>query len=164
MQPQPDREPRLTLSLLDRLSDDDPESVHEGWLTSAQTRRKWEAGLLRDIDALLNSRRAYQEVSPEFKQTSESIIEFGLPDFTGMNLNSPADHAMLRVAIETALRRYEPRLASLSVVLEEQKTRLEPVLRFRVDALMRIETELEPIHFETILQGDSRRFSVMKQR
>ena len=145
---------RFVPSLLDRLTED-PD------LHKAQDLHRWEERLLQDVELLLNSKRAVSEVPDSFVYTSQSLPMYGLPDCTSLNVKSSGDQKTLRQAIESALRNFEPRLSSVSVKMDEAVAG-EPVLRFTVHALARLDPRSEPIRFETKLQIDSARFEVGK--
>ncbi len=151
-----------TPSLLDRLSDDRPENKVRDPEPFLQNRREWEATLLAEVELLLNSKRAAREVPEEYRYCADSLLEYGVPDCTGMNVKSPAAQAELRAAIQTTLRRFEPRLTSVSVTVEAP-SETEPLLRFKVEALVRFESKPEPIRFETILQTDRSRLVIRKE-
>lgn len=143
-------------SLLVRLTDD-----HE--TPTLQNKRDWERTLLTEVELLLNTKRASEEVPEGFKYTSQSLPMYGLPDCTSMSVKDPDHQAELRRAIETALRHFEPRLTSVTVVMEPVVEN-EPTLRFSIEALARREPESEPIRFETVLQTDRSQFVVRKDR
>jgi type VI secretion system lysozyme-like protein len=145
---------RFTPSLLDRLTEDP--DLHKD-----QDLSRWEQRLLEDVELLLNAKRAAVEVPEEFVYTSQSLPMYGLPDCTSLNVKAPSDQKTLRQAIENVLRNFEPRLSSVSVSMDTPSDR-EPVLRFTVHALARLDPRSEPIRFETKLQIDSSKFEVRK--
>jgi len=117
------------------------------------------AAIWRDLSALLNTRRMEHPISPEFEQCNSSLLIFGLPDFSLLSLRSPGDQRRLGLEIETAIRMFEPRLSGVSVTAEP-RNELDSTLRFRVEALLEIEPAPELITFDTILEGDTGKFSV----
>ena len=102
-------------------------------------------------------------IPPEFEQCNTSLLAFGLPDFSALSLRSPADQQRLGLAIDTAIRTFEPRLSRVSVS-PEPRDELDPVLRYRVEAMLDIEPAPELITFDTVLQADTGRFLVTGQR
>jgi type VI secretion system protein ImpF len=58
------------------------------------------------------------------------------------------------------LRRFEPRFKRVSVSLVDASDNLDRTLRFRIDALIYAEPDLEPIRFDSMLEPVHRRFSV----
>jgi type VI secretion system protein ImpF len=157
-----DRQTRVNLSVLDRLIDLDPDSSEEVGPTRLRSLHELENALWRDLSILLNTRRRERPISPEFEQCNTSLLVFGLPDFTTLSLRSAGDQRKLGVAIETAIRTFEPRLSSVSVY-PEPRSELDPVLKYRVEALLDIEPAPEPIAFDTVLQDDTGRFLVTGQ-
>lgn len=152
--PRVDPNTTVTLSVLDRLIDQEPESTQEAPAGRLQSLREMKAGLWRDLAALLNTKRGENDIPPEFQQVNSSVLAFGLVDFTSFSLKSPADQNRLRRAIEQGIRTFEPRLSGVVVTLEE-RGELDPALRFRVDALLQVDPAPEPISFDTVLQADT---------
>jgi len=150
-------EPRVLSSVLDRLTSVAPSG--EIGSVSADSIQGMQAAIGRDLRALLNTRRQEYLVPADFEQTSTSIVNFGIPDFLGYTLRSPADQSHLRKALETAIRTFEPRLTNVRVVLLGWDD-VSPVLRFRVLADLKVEPAPEPVMFDTDLQGDSGKFFV----
>jgi type VI secretion system protein ImpF len=151
---------RVTPSLLDRLTDHAPANRTESPLSRQQAVRALKASLWRDLSLLLNSKRREQEVPEEFTESQSSLLVYGLPDFSAYSLKNPTDQSRLRRTIEGVIRRFEPRLEKVIVTLETPDD-TDAALRFRVDAMLRIEPAPEPVSFETLLQPASRQFIVV---
>jgi type VI secretion system protein ImpF len=149
----------IHLSLLDRLTDLQPESKAEGRMSPWEEMREIKAGLCRDLSALLNTRRAEADFDPEFEQATNSILTFGVTDFTALNLKSRVEQDRVRLSIERAIRQFEPRLTRVAVTVEEADA-LRPVLRFEVSALLRIDPGGQAVLFDATLYRDSRRIAV----
>jgi len=148
-----------TLSLLDRLRDLQPETQVEAPMNSWEQLREFKASLCRDLSALLNTRRAEQDFDPAYTEATKSLLSFGIADFTSYNLKSGAEQDTVRRSIERAIRQFEPRLARVSVSIEAPDP-VRPVLRFQIDALMRLGPAEEPVLFDVALHRDSRRIAV----
>jgi len=134
------------LSILDRLTEQD------GPLNA------W-SGLCRDLSALLNTRRANSDFDPAYDLASNSVLAFGVADFTSLNLKSDQDQENVRVSIERAIRLFEPRLTHVTVSLEEPDP-VKPVLRFQISAVLIVDNPGQTVLFDVTLQRDSRRFLV----
>lgn len=134
------------LSILDRLTEQD--GPLDAW-----------RGLCRDLSALLNTRRATSDFDPAYEQTTNSVLGFGVADFTSLNLKNELDQEHVRVSIERAIRQFEPRLTHVTVSVEEPDP-LKPVLRFHISAVLAFDDPGEPVLFDVTLQRDSRRFIV----
>lgn len=150
---------RVKLSLLDRLCDDDTDVTSERPLSRHQSIRMLKASLMRDLSALLNTKRREIEVPEEFVDLRQSLLTFGLPDFTAFGLRNPLEQNRLRREVESTIRRFEPRLSGVTVHLEP-RGEFDSGLRFRVDAQLKMEPEPEPVRFDTILEADTCHFFI----
>jgi len=155
-----DRSPQIVPSLLDRLTDDHPESSQEPiesrfYDVSAQKR-----SVARDLEELLNSRQeALSELPAEFQAARKSLLFYGLPDFSSYNLLSPDDRNRLQRAIVDTITFFEQRLYRVRVTMEppDEKDR---ALRFKVEALLRVDPVPEPVTFDTVLHLSTQEYSV----
>jgi len=149
----------LTPSLLDRLTDLDPDRSQEVPQPDWEIRREIKAALCRDLTDLLNVRRAEEPVNPSYQETAESILTFGLADFTSFNLKNGIEQEMVRRSMEAAIRHFEPRLSGVTVSLEAPDEQT-PVLQFQIAATLKIDAASEPVVFDAALHRDSRRMAV----
>ncbi len=106
---------RLQPFLLDRLTDDTPgalkESRDKGVMSPAQLR----TALLRDVTWLLNTPApAEEEGLADFPNVASSVLNFGVPDLTGLTASVVVTAALERDVLR-ALQTYEPRLEKRSV-------------------------------------------------
>jgi type VI secretion system protein ImpF len=150
---------RVKLSLLDRLCDDEPDAKTDPHRSRHQSLRMLKASLLRDLSALLNTKRCEMQTSEEFLELNNSILAFGLPDFTSFSLRNPVEQSRLRREVESCIRKFEPRLTSVTVHLEP-RGEFDSAVHFRVDAQLRIEPEPEPVTFDTVLEADTCHFVI----
>lgn len=149
--PRTDNELRITLSVLDRLIDYEPEISREAVGSRSKKLRELKQSVRRDLEWLLNTRHHTEGLQPELKETMNSVASFGLPDFSSLSTDSEDDQKLIKLEIETAVRRFEQRLEAV-VVSFEPSFGSERVLRFRIDARLRVDPEPEPITFDTVLQ------------
>lgn len=145
-------------SLLDRLIDLEPESRYEEPASVSELARDFRAALCRDLTALLNTRRAADVVDRRFEEAVNSLLTFGIIDFTGYNLQKSPDQNTLCRSIERTIRQFEPRLERVEVSIEETGSR-RPILRLEIAAVLRTEAG-QPIVFNTTVHRDSRRIAV----
>ncbi len=157
-----DNEVRITPSVLDRLLDYEPELSREPPASRAKSLRQLKQSVKRDLEWLLNTRRYAEELSPELKELNESMAVYGLPDFTAASVKSPSDQKMMRRSLENAIRVFEPRLEDLIVTLEPLDG-IERVMRFRIDARLKVEPAPEPVTFDTVLQLGSGQIIVQEK-
>jgi type VI secretion system protein ImpF len=154
-----DQDVIVTLSLLDRLIDAEPESSKEGQLGSWEQRRQFRNSLCRDLTALLNTRRAERDFDPVYEQATASLLSFGIIDFTAYNLKAQIDQDCVRRSIERSIRQFEPRLTGVTVSVEHFDP-LRPVVRFQVSAMLRAEPAADALLFDVTLHRESRRIAV----
>ena len=146
----------MELSFIDRLVDT------KG---AKRTANEWEharelrATLCRDLSDLLNTRRAERDFDASFDEATNSILSYGIPDFTQYDLKNTAEQERVRISIERAVRQFEPRLTRVRVTLEPPNP-VNPTLRFQIEAQLRDEGDTEDVLFDAMVQRESRRFSV----
>ncbi len=143
--------PRRVLgSLLDRLLDD-------AALPDAHTARdpvgELRGAVHRDLEALLNARRPWRAIPSGCAAAQGSSLSYGVPDFTSGALNHREEREALRHEIELTIRRHEPRLTQVRVRLRDEPDRLRAVLRFRIEAVLRVEPVVAPIAFDTAVHA-----------
>jgi type VI secretion system protein ImpF len=157
--PTTEREGPVTLSVLDRLNDQEPERKLEPPLTRARSLRELKAALRRDLEWLLNSRRTIEEPPASVKELERSLYNYGLPDVSSLYLRSSKDQEALLKAIKTAINLFEPRLLNIKVTLEPaaDDTRL---LHFTIEGFLRIDPAPEHIFFDTVLEPMSGQYQV----
>jgi type VI secretion system protein ImpF len=141
------------LSILDRLTE--KQEPMSPW----DEARKLKRSLCHDLAGLLNTRRAEQDWDPKFKEATNSLLTFGVVDFTSYNLKNDNEQERVRRSIERAIRLFEPRLTRVTVTLEKPDP-LKPVLKFQIDAFLRTEDPVEAVLFDATLHRDSRKIAV----
>jgi type VI secretion system lysozyme-like protein len=85
----------------------------------AHARAQVEASVAREISALLNTRIA-KEVDA-IEPANRTVLDYGLPDFTGMSSLSGTDRFTIARATERAIRAFEPRLGNPKVSVDEER-------------------------------------------
>jgi type VI secretion system protein ImpF len=145
-------------SLLDRLIDLEPESRNEIPVGLSEATRDFRAALCRDLTALLNTKRAADVIDHRFEEAANSLLTFGIVDFTGYNLLKSPDQNLLCRSIERAIRQFEPRLEKVEVSIAETDSR-RAIVRLEINAVLRTDAG-QPIVFSTSVHRDSRRVAV----
>jgi type VI secretion system protein ImpF len=151
----------VTFSLLDRLIDLSPSSVSETVVSSWEERREYLDSVCRDLTALLNTRRAEMDFDPTFEEAANSLLSFGILDFTSFNLKNEAEQERVRLSIERSIRQFESRLSRIKVSLDDVDE-LRPVLRFQISAMLANDAGSEPVEFDVMLHRESRRIAVSR--
>src|SRR5271165_6555243 len=154
-----DNQRGVAMSLLDRLIDLEPDSKREAHSNPWDEERDLKDSLCRDLTAVLNTRRAEEDFPASYEEATNSLLSFGVADFTAHDLKGGADQERLRLSMERAIRRFEPRLTDVTVTMEPPDP-LRPVLQFQIAAMLRIQPASEPVLFDVTLHRDSRRMAV----
>jgi len=157
--PTTEREGPVTLSVLDRLIDQEPERKLEPPLTRARSLRELKAALRRDLEWLLNTRRTIEESPASLKELERSLYNYGLPDVSSLYLRSSNDQNTLLKAIRTAINYFEPRLLNIKVALEPAAADAR-VIRFSIEGLLRMDPAPEHVFFDTMLEPMSGQYQV----
>lgn len=146
----------LVPSVFDRLLGADS----GGFQTRTQQLRDLKLSVRRDIENLLNTRWRCQSWPPDLDQLDQSLVNYGIPDFTGVVQNQGTFRQELRSIIESVLRKFEPRFKSVRVELIQNPDESDRVLRLRIDALLHVEPAPEPVVFESQLEPTRSEFHV----
>jgi type VI secretion system protein ImpF len=158
-----DVETRVVPSILERLLDDNPDISREPIGDRFYDIRQMKAAVANDLEELLNTRReALTDLPVEFVEANKSLLVYGLPDFTSLNWLDPTDCSRIKRLIEVAITRFEPRLERVRVSMQEPN-RNDRTLRFKIEAMLRIEPSREPVAFDTVLQLATQGYSVRGQ-
>jgi type VI secretion system protein ImpF len=142
---------RAQLPLLDRLIDDAPDVERDPPMSPAEAVALLRRSVRRDIEALLNARRRWRSWPQGYRELAQSPVGYGISDFAAGAFNDPARRDRLRAQIEETIRRFEPRLARIRVVVLDGDNTLDATLRLRIEALLRVEPAPEPIAFDTLV-------------
>jgi type VI secretion system protein ImpF len=148
---QGDYDVRVTPSLLDRLLDVDYRSPRDVVPLRAEAVREFRRAVQRDLENLLNSRNPHADLPAGFTEAAASVVAYGLPDFTTLNVASAADQQRLRQAIETAVRSFEPRLAAVTTMLMPAAGATDRSLRLRIEAKLLMEPAPEAVSFDVVV-------------
>jgi type VI secretion system protein ImpF len=146
-----DEASRPQLPLLDRLIDDAPESARDPPMSQAEAAVLLRRGLRRDVEALLNAKRRWRSWPAGYGELALSPIGYGIGDFTAGAFNDRAERERLRSRIQETIRRFEPRLSNIRVILLDGDNTLDPTLRLRIDAMLQVDPAPEPIAFDTLI-------------
>ena len=149
----------IRLSLLDRLSDNDPQISQETPLDDNQQLRILQAGVRRDLENLLNTRFRYASWPPEMTELDDSLINYGIPDFTAAGLNSAQDSDILIKAIRLAISIFEPRLGEIRMERINDDF-FDRTFRFRVEAMLLIDDQRHRVQFDSSMESATGKFAV----
>lgn len=143
---------RLQPALLDRLTDDAPDEHVEARERRVLSMHRLRNALLRDLAWLLNAGNleSVQELA-DFPEVRRSVLNYGIPDLTGLTL-AGTDPALIEKAIREAILRFEPRIAPHSLrvtAMTEDNARGRSALVFRIEGEIWAKPAAQPLYLKT---------------
>ena len=151
---------RLQPSLLDRLTDHEPElnvEARERRVLSVRTLRE---GVLRDLAWLLNTTNLLSvSDTVRLPHLANSVINYGMPDMSGVSL-AGMNTGDLERAIRQAIWDFEPRLIRSSVSVRAVPAESITKIMFEIEADMWAQPYPERLYLKTELDLDIAHISV----
>jgi type VI secretion system protein ImpF len=136
-------------TMLDRLVDPEMVGVGAQW---GYTIAQMIDSVRRDVEELLNTRQSHQGLPEEFVETHRSIVAYGLPDFTSMNVRRAKGLEEMGAMIESIVGMFEPRLRNIRAIpVEDTKDQEEPRVRFSIEAILFVDPFPE-VGFSTVVE------------
>lgn len=130
---------RLQPSLLDRLTDDEPDKREESRDKRVLSATRLRDCVTRDISWLLNCVSLDVDLAlDEYPEVARSVLNFGIPDLTGASL-SGIDSETLQRQLKDAILAFEPRLTAntLRVSVNADHKRMDrQALMFNIESEM----------------------------
>jgi type VI secretion system protein ImpF len=145
-------ETTITISVLDRLIDAEPDNRLENPLSRAQSVRLLKNSVRRDLEWLLNTRRIGTPPDEGLKEVNRSVYVYGLPDLSAISAGSSGDRNRLVRHLTATINMFEPRLTNVRVVLVEAPDSGRKDMRMRIEAMLRMDPVPEPISFDTVIE------------
>lgn len=137
---------KLLAPVLDRLMD-----MGRGGSQPHQLLRQLRESVRRDLEILFNSR--FRCISPPegCNQLKSSLVNFGLPDLSTINLASQEHRKRFCRDIERAIITFEPRIKTVKVQSDSKIDPENPFITFRIEAVLHTNPAPELIIFDSAL-------------
>ncbi len=149
--------------LLEKLFDEAPKSGSSTGVFKAFSLEQYKESVARDLEGLLNTRSAFSEERlAGFPQCRQSLMTYGLPDFSAMSMANAHDRASVCRSLEQAITRHETRLHNVRVKLDAAQ--LGAGLHFTIHALLDLHPAREPVSFDAVLQPSTLQYAVSRLR
>ena len=145
-------ETTITVSVLDRLIDLEPDNHLENPLSRSQSVRVLKGAVRRDLEWLLNSRRICVLPDEGLKEVNRSVYIYGLPDLSSLTMAASGDRNRLVKQILATIAMFEPRLMNVRLVLVETPDSAKKDVRLRIEAMLRMDPVPEPVSFDTVIE------------
>ena len=134
-------------------------------MSRAQSVRLLKASLRRDLEWLLNTRRNPLAATEAMAELSQSLYNYGLPDFSALSINSPKDRDRLLLELENTVALFEPRLKDIHVAMVDDATEgYSRTIHFQIEAMLQMDPAPEQVSFDTILQLSSGEYQIRGER
>lgn len=145
---------RLQPALLDRLTDEEPDSQVESVDSRVITRNRLRDLVLRDLSWLLNTTAPGDALDwSAAPHARNSVLNYGLPAFSGLS-TSGIDLVQLQSRVRQAILDHEPRVlpATLNVEVVMSNSQLDQhnLIGFRISGQL----WAQPVPLELLLQTD----------
>jgi type VI secretion system protein ImpF len=128
-------EQQRPLSFWDQLVDDAPEGRSGDPFAQRRSVDFSRLSLLIDLEKLLNTRRRnVPGDAGRHPALEHSILTYGLEDFSGSDMSSPAELERLRAEVEASIKRFETRLKQVNVQLLPPREEWDHCVRFAIHA------------------------------
>jgi type VI secretion system lysozyme-like protein len=129
-------------------------------VTREQSERNFRRSVERDVEALLNTRRAMIPAPDWCPELRRSVYDYGLVDTTGMPVGTKAGRDRLLATLQDAIERFEPRLGQPRIRLIDAQQVRAPQIRFVLEAVLVMDPGREDVVFDTVLQVASGEYDV----
>jgi type VI secretion system protein ImpF len=146
---------RLQPSLLDRLSDDEPDKTVESRERRVLSVRTLRESVLRDLAWLLNATNLFSVVDGgKLPHLAGSVINYGMPDLSGISM-AGLNLQDLERGIRQAIWDFEPRLLRASVTVKALPSASESnKIMFEIEGDMWAQPYPERLYLKTELDLD----------
>lgn len=125
---------RIRSSILERLIDNEPNITFEPEKLHHQKIEDLRVSVRKDLEHLLNTRIRVLSPDKHLTELDDSILNYGLPDLSTINLGNVTRQQEFMRSLEKTLKTYEPRFKSVKVTASDDAAGKDRVLRFRVKA------------------------------
>jgi type VI secretion system protein ImpF len=153
-------EPTVRHSVLDRLIGGDRKWDGTRPAVWGESLAVLQKALLRDLQALLNTRRTSEPAEKDQEFLRKSLFNYGLPDITMLSADSSETPGHLRRIIEETIELFEPRLSNVHVSLVEDRDSRDRRVQFLIEADLKVEPDTERVEFDTVLEVSSGKFAI----
>jgi type VI secretion system protein ImpF len=144
MSPQPQKIEGLRVPLFDRFIDSAPELRKEHTPLRVYGRAEISTSIARDLDRLLNTRRALPPAS-----SALTVIDYGIPDFNHVSAADELECKRLAETIRLAIETFESRLEEPLVTIDPDPTDTRSLL-VSITGRVRLGRHAEPVAFSVL--------------
>jgi len=145
----PSPQDRLQPSLLDRLIVSDVDKEKE---LAGQDLSELHESVRQDLENLLNSRRRCDGWPDSLKELDSSLANYGLADFTTMNMISKEGRQTFQRRLENLIQQFEPRFEWVQIELPDDHETVDRTVHFRIHGMLHVEPARERVMYASSLE------------
>lgn len=147
-------------SVWDRLIQNRAEATAGAQRASQLSLSQYKRAIGRDLEVLLNTRVALSaDELATYPACRESIVNFGLADFSQLSLNSSDDRLAVCNMLARAIARHEPRLANVRVRLLDEAGMVNR-LSFAISGELSVPGGDTDVQFGLMLESSNLHYSI----
>ena len=150
-----DSDAPLLPSVLDRLIDAEPDVSREPLWKYSFGLGELKEQVRRDLEYLLNARHTRPDLADGDGELAQSLLTYGLPDFTTWMDGSVETRERLRRTVERAIATFEPRLTNVHVTVEKAAEEFDRNLHLTIEAVLHVEPIVEAVAFDTLVEPNT---------
>ncbi len=153
---------RFAPYLFDRLIDA-PDAPRDG-IRMTLSVEQLEQTILRDLEALLNTRRSLRaDVLTAHPLAGRSILGYGLDDVSSRSGSGSNDREHICRQLEAAITLHEPRLQRVNVTMDAGGSSAQQI-RFSIKALLCVSPLKQPVDYDAVLEASTKRYAIAATR
>jgi len=165
--PPAQRNERFICTLLDRFLLDESRGLNRN-VQEEFSLQEYLASIQRDLRDLLNTRQTLSDTRVEgLEEVRRSVLMYGLPVEKSEGYITSRTPKELAMVIEAVIRQFEPRLTHVRVIppappgkTAVSDSSLVGVVRFKVEAMARMEPRPQRVEFDTTLDPDKQEYEI----
>ena len=150
---------QIASPLLRLLIDEEPDLLHEKGVPNYIGFQVLKNDIRDNLEMILNARLHYFNPPSELTQILDSVLSYGIVDFTQQYYSLDKNQKELCESIRKTITYFEPRLQAVQVAMVEPEEGHERSFKIRIDGLIQVKPEPQQAVFESRLDVIRYQFS-----
>lgn len=142
---------QIQAPLLSRLMDYEPENICDVDEKRYISFTQLQEDIKQNLENILNTRLMLLDADPQLTEVKQSVLHYGIPDFTQQYAMVKAQQKVLCQRIEKAINHFEPRLQQVSIMLAENPDKNSRILTIRINGTIVVKPIAKQTSFESSL-------------
>ncbi|MSP52698.1 MAG: type VI secretion system baseplate subunit TssE [Gammaproteobacteria bacterium] len=142
---------QIQAPLLHRLTDHAPENSIDAESGRYVNFADLQTDIKQNLEQILNARLSYFGVEHALSEIKQSVLNYGIPDFTRQYSHFKKHQKELCQNIQDAIICFEPRLQQVKVGLVDSQDKNSRILTIRISGMLSIKPDSQVTVFESSL-------------